>query len=176
MYRIELGLFLTTVVHSSNDSFVLTFLRNRSLHQSLTTFRSRSAFSPSLHHKEINEGPSSNSTISPASFSRKKSVLPNTSYLHALPLLCQPNTLGSRIDVLGRNVLAVVVLKDSGEVTLAIARAWMLLFTKLRVSIQSPRPNMGEQVTHAKMAIVAPAGISAFSIALLKSSCTLLAR
>jgi hypothetical protein len=78
--------------------------------------------------------------------------------------------------MLGRNVLAVVVLKNSSKVTLAIARAWMLLFTKLRVSIQSPRPNIEEQVTYAKMAIVAPAGISAFFIALLKSSYTLLAR
>jgi len=52
----------------------------------------------------------------------------------------------------------------------------MLLFTKLRVSIQSPRLNIGEQVTYTKMADVAPAGISAFFIALLKSFCTLLAR
>lgn len=136
-----------------------------------------SAFSLLLHHKTINEGQSSNSTSSPASFPCEKSVLlPNISCFHALPLLCQHNTLDLRIDVLSRNVVAVVVLKDSGEMIFAIARAWMLLFTKLRVSMQSPKPNIEERVTHAKMAVVAPAGTSAFSIALLKSSCTLWAR
>ena len=47
-------------------------------------------------------------------------------------------------------MLALVVLKDSGEVTLAIARAWMLLFTKLRVSIQLSRLNIGKRASYSR--------------------------
>lgn len=49
----------------------------------------------------------------------------------------------------------------------------MPIFIHLRVSIQSPRRNVGDQVTHSKMGTVAGAGISAFSVAFLKSSCVL---
>jgi hypothetical protein len=78
--------------------------------------------------------------------------------------------------VLGRNVVVFGVKIDSSEVTPGIPRAFMLCFTKLRVSIQSGPIPMEEQVTHAKVTFAAPAGTSAFSIALLKSSFTAGAR
>lgn len=72
----------------------------------------------------------------------------------------------------GRNVITVRVLIDGGEVILAVILAWVFLFPKL-VSIRSARPSIEEYITYAKIAVVAFAGTSAFSIALLKSSFTL---
>jgi hypothetical protein len=77
--------------------------------------------------------------------------------------------------VFRRNVIALAILIDSGEVIFAITFAWMFLLTKYIVSVDlSSHPQMN--VTHAKIAEAAVAGTSAFSMALLKSSFTLCAR
>jgi hypothetical protein len=66
--------------------------------------------------------------------------------------------------VFRRNVIALAILIDSGEVIFAITFAWMFLLTKYSVSVDlSSHPQMN--VTHAKIAEAAVAGTSAFSMA-----------
>ena len=64
--------------------------------------------------------------------------------VHLVPLICQPDALVLKDKRAWSNMLVIVILKDSGEVTLAISRAWMLFFAKHRISIQSLRLNNGK--------------------------------
>lgn len=50
-------------------------------------------------------------------------------------VLCWPREVELRIDMLGRNMFAVGILKDSSEVGLAVARTWMLHFAKILFSL-----------------------------------------
>lgn len=78
-------------------------------------------------------------------------------------------------DMLGGDVVPVIVLIDSGVVRIRILLAWMLGFARFWVSALC-LSIVYKLATHVMMAVVALAGTSAFSIALAKASCTLGAR
>jgi hypothetical protein len=77
--------------------------------------------------------------------------------------------------MLSCDVLSVVILIDSGVVGIRIFLAGMLAFANSRLILHVCLW-VHKGATHVMMAVVAPAGTSAFSMALVNFSCTSVAR
>lgn len=64
--------------------------------------------------------------------------IPPSFLLSSNRLLCRYITLHSRVNMCGLNVVAVLILIDDGEMILPVTFAWVLLLTRLIVSVDPP--------------------------------------